>query len=76
MSSKTLGDYRLLGRLGKGGMGEVWLAEDPSGTRVAIKTLRADLAHESARFKREVEVLASLDHPGIVRCLSGLEHQD
>jgi len=56
-------------------MGEVWLAEAPSGGQVAIKTLRADVAHEAARFKREVEVLTSLDHPGIVRCLSGLEHE-
>lgn len=75
MSSETLGDYRLLGRLGRGGMGEVWLAEDPSGDKVAIKTLRAELADETARFAREVEVLASLDHPGIVRCLSGFERE-
>ncbi|MBL4846591.1 MAG: protein kinase [Planctomycetes bacterium] len=75
MDGETLGGYQLLGRLGRGGMGEVWLAEDPNGVKVAIKTLRADVIHEAARFKREVEVLTSLDHPGIVRCLSGLEYE-
>jgi serine/threonine protein kinase len=61
--------YRPLRLLGRGGMGAVWLAEDTSLNRkVALKIL--DLADEqgalAARLLREAEILASLEHPGIV----------
>jgi len=61
--------YRLIERVGSGGMGTVYLAEDSVlGRRVALKIidlpeLRADL---SARLLREAQILARLEHPGIV----------
>ncbi|MFC4588875.1 serine/threonine-protein kinase [Sphaerisporangium corydalis] len=53
-----IGRYRLIGSLGQGGQGAVYLGETPEGTRVAIKVLHARLAAESGaqtRFLREVE---------------------
>ncbi|RFS83123.1 serine/threonine protein kinase [Actinomadura spongiicola] len=53
-----LGPYRIVGRLGRGGMGTVYLGEDPTGTRrVAVKVINRELAGEAAfrdRFRREV----------------------
>ncbi|MFT3839024.1 MAG: serine/threonine-protein kinase [Myxococcaceae bacterium] len=55
--------YRLLGPLGRGGMGTVWLAEDTVLSRqVAIKVSSAHLD----RLNREAKVIAALEHPGIV----------
>ncbi|MBO2445836.1 serine/threonine protein kinase [Actinomadura barringtoniae] len=54
---RELGPYRLIGRLGRGGMGTVFLGEDPSGRRVAVKVINRELAGEAAfreRFRREV----------------------
>lgn len=64
----TIGPYRVLGSLGRGGMGEVLLAHDPRLDReVAIKRVRAD-ADEAGRlrFRREARLAASLSHPAIV----------
>src|ERR1700720_2868117 len=61
--------YRLIERVGSGGMGTVYLAEDSVlGRRVALKIIdlpepRGDL---SARLLREAQILARLEHPGIV----------
>ncbi|MBJ6622249.1 protein kinase [Streptomyces sp. DHE17-7] len=55
----SLGDYRVVGRLGEGGMGRVFLGRSPSGRSVAIKVVHASLVHEPEfrdRFRREVEV--------------------
>jgi len=66
------GRYRVIGRLGEGGMGVVWEAEQRSPRRrVALKVLRPGLASPRAlaRFALEAEVLARLDHPGVARVL-------
>ncbi|MDE3721471.1 serine/threonine-protein kinase [Nocardiopsis sp. N85] len=55
---QELGGHRIVGRLGRGGMGTVYLAEDASGRRVAVKLIHPDLADDAAfraRFAREVE---------------------
>jgi serine/threonine-protein kinase len=67
---RTIGPYRVLGVLGRGGMGVVYLAErDDLGRRVAIKVLRdATLSPaRRERFEREEQTLAALTHPAIAR---------
>jgi serine/threonine protein kinase len=70
MTITTLGRYRLLRHVGKGGMGDVWLAEDPRLHRqVAIKTLPSNSQsdHEFLlRFEREAQAAAALNHPHIL----------
>ena len=67
----TIGPYRLLERLGEGGMGEVWLAEQtrPVRRQVALKVIKAgmDTAQVVARFEAERQALAVMDHPGIAK---------
>src|SRR6202171_6556541 len=64
-----LGHYEILSLLGKGGMGEVYRGRDTKLKRdVALKVLPEAFARDSermARFQREAEVLASLNHPNI-----------
>jgi serine/threonine protein kinase len=55
---QRLGNYRIVGRLGRGGMGTVYLAETESGERAAVKVINPDLADDEMfrdRFRREVE---------------------
>jgi serine/threonine protein kinase len=73
---QQLGRYRLLKLIAKGGMGEIYLAEDPSINRqVAIKVIRSEIApltgeggsSDNARlFEREARAIAMLDHPYIL----------
>lgn len=63
--------YRILKRLGKGGMGEVFLAEDTKqhGRKVAIKVLSAELTQDEGRlrrFKQEARAILTLNHPNIL----------
>ena len=62
------GRYRVVGRLGSGGMGTVYLAEDERlGRQVAVKRLHAESPEDLAlRFQREAELGASLNHPNVV----------
>ncbi|MEW1957247.1 Stk1 family PASTA domain-containing Ser/Thr kinase [Kineococcus sp. NPDC059986] len=74
------GRYLVLGRVGRGGMGIVYRAEDERLDRaVALKVLRADLAHDAtarSRFVREAKSAARLTHPGIVAVLDqGVDHE-
>src|SRR5512135_1945076 len=69
MIAKTLGHYRIIERIGAGGMGEVYLARDEHlGRDVAVKVLPAHaLTDETARkrFRQEAETLSKLNHPNI-----------
>ncbi len=68
-----IGRYRLLGRLGEGGCGVVYLAEqqEPVKRRVALKIIRLGMDTENviARFEMERQALAMMDHPNIARVL-------
>src|SRR5207244_6968708 len=73
-NGQRLGDFEVLGEIGRGGMGVVYLARQLSlGRLVALKMLPADLAGDEAalaRFRREVRALARCDHPHIVKVLA------
>ncbi|HKH48680.1 MAG TPA: serine/threonine-protein kinase, partial [Thermoanaerobaculia bacterium] len=70
LAGRTLAHYRVLEPLGRGGMGEVFLAEDQRlGRRVALKILSPKLSAEPRsleRFEREARSVAALNHPNIV----------
>jgi serine/threonine-protein kinase len=76
MIGTRLGPYEITAAIGKGGMGEVFRARDTKLNRdVAIKVLPAELSQDRervARFRREAQVLASLNHPNIA-AIYGLE---
>jgi TolB-like protein/Tfp pilus assembly protein PilF/tRNA A-37 threonylcarbamoyl transferase component Bud32 len=74
MTGETLGHYHILGKIGAGGMGEVYRATDTKlGREVALKVLPPDMARDPerlARFQREARVVAALNHPHIVTIFS------
>ncbi|MFW5739623.1 MAG: serine/threonine-protein kinase [Myxococcota bacterium] len=75
----SMGPYKLLESIGKGGQGSVWLARDArTGNTVALKVLRPDARGETevARFRREAAILASLTDPGLPACLHLLEQPE
>src|SRR5438876_10061878 len=71
MIGERLGKWIIQKELGRGGMGRVYLASDvEAGRPAAVKVLAAELAQDAGfvhRFQREIESLAMLDHPHIVR---------
>src|SRR5262252_1676403 len=75
---QTIAHYRVTAKLGEGGMGEVWRATDTKLNRdVAIKILPDAFAQDAdrmARFQREAQVLASLNHPNIA-AIYGVEER-
>src|SRR5262249_52470059 len=79
MYPTSIGPYEIQRELGRGGMGEVYLARDTRLDRsVAIKSLPRDFTGDPdrvARFQREAKVLASLNHPNIA-AIHGLEEFD
>ena len=78
-AGRRLGPYEILAPIGAGGMGEVYRASDTQLKRdVALKILPAAFARDPdrmARFQREAEVLASLNHPNIA-VIYGLAEAD
>jgi serine/threonine protein kinase/tetratricopeptide (TPR) repeat protein len=69
MIGRTIGHYRILSKIGEGGMGEVFLAEDTTlDRRIALKILSHPRPedHQLRRFEREAKAAAALNHPNIV----------
>ena len=70
MIGRTISHYRLLKKIGEGGMGEVYLAEDTELDRkIALKFLPLFYSKDpevNARFKREAKATAALNHPNII----------
>ncbi len=79
MIGKTLSHYKVIEKIGQGGMGEVYRAEDTNLSReVAIKVLPEQFTQDPqrlARFEREAKLLASLNHPNIA-AIHSFEHSD
>ncbi len=73
IAGAVIGRYHLLQKIGEGGMGEVWLAEqkEPVRRRVALKLIKAGMNSREviARFESERQVLAIMDHPAIAKVL-------
>ena len=78
-AGRTLAQYRIIARIGQGGMGEVWRAADTTlGREVAIKVLPEEFAATAerlARFEREAKLLASLNHTSIAGIYGLHEHE-
>lgn len=78
LQTLTLGDFRIVRKLGAGAMGAVYLARQASADRdVALKVLAPELAARApflGRFRREAEAMATLQHPNIVTCHGVGEH--
>ncbi|MEA1651334.1 serine/threonine-protein kinase [Nitrospirillum sp. BR 11164] len=74
---QRVGAYRIVGAIGRGGMGEVYRAERADGhfdQQVALKLIRWEAIDHVDRFQTERQILANLDHPAITRILDGGMH--
>jgi serine/threonine-protein kinase len=73
-----VGDYAVDGLLGEGGMGRVYEARAPDGTRVALKLVKSDLARDETlrrRFRREARIAKAIRHPNVVPLIATGEHK-
>ena len=73
MINTTIGNYKIIKLIGEGGMASVYEAEHQLlGTRVAIKVLNPMMSSNAQikeRFKNEAKIMASLDHPNILKVI-------
>ena len=81
LEGQVIGPYKLIRKIGQGGMGAVYLAsrdDDEYKKRVAIKLVKRGMDSEEVlnRFRHERQILASLDHPNIARLLDGGTTED
>lgn len=81
LEGQSIGPYRILQRIGEGGMGSVYLAERADGhfqQQVALKLLHpsSSVSAQTARFRAERQILASFDHPNIAQLLDGGSTKD
>ena len=80
MIGQKIGQYGVLAKIGEGGMGAVYEAEDPGiGKHVAIKVLHKDHAKNrqiAARFINEARAITAVDHPGLVQVITSNELPD
>jgi serine/threonine protein kinase len=73
-----IGDYAIDRLLGEGGMGRVFQATAPDGTRVALKLVKSDMARDETlrrRFQREARIAQTVKHPNVVPLIATGEHQ-
>ena len=74
MNDQELGPYRIVSKLGAGGMGDVWLATEISlGRKIALKLLPPDLMRDPARvqrFEQEARAASALTHPNVCTILA------
>jgi serine/threonine protein kinase len=74
-----IGDYAIERLLGEGGMGRVYEATAPDGTRVALKLVKSDMARDVTlrrRFQREAQIAQAVKHPNVVPLIAAGEYQD
>jgi hypothetical protein len=80
LNGQSIGHYRILSRIGSGGMSTVYKAHDAkSGRMVAVKLMASFLTEEprfKVRFEREVKLLSKLSHPNIVQIFDFGQHND
>jgi serine/threonine protein kinase len=73
-----IGEYAIDGLLGEGGMGRVFQATAPDGTRVAVKLVKSDMARDETlrrRFQREARIAQTVKHPNVVPLIAAGEHR-
>src|SRR5580698_10352717 len=79
LEGQQLGEFEIIERIGRGGMGAVYKARQTSLDRiVALKTLQSSLAEDEdyiARFRQEAKVAAALNHPNLVQVISAGENE-